>query len=88
MIDKIKNAKEDAASLGRKYRLSLISILVIFGSFTLSGVSPGFAPIFEELIGGVVAVLFVYCGGNITNKWVQVPKKKKSKKEESTTESE
>lgn len=81
MVDKIKNAKEDAASLGRKYRLSLISLLVIFSSFALSGVSPGFAPIFEELIGGVVAVLFVYCGGNITNKWVGVPKKKKEKKE-------
>jgi len=85
MVNRIKQLKEDMNAAGRKYKLALVSLLVIFSSFVLSGLVPGFVSIFEELIGGVVAILVVYCGGNITNKWVQKPKKD-TKKEKTKTE--
>jgi hypothetical protein len=67
---KIKQLRADLELAGRKYRLSLITILVIFAAYALSGYAPTFAPLYEEMVSGLIAVLFVYCGGNITNKWV------------------
>jgi hypothetical protein len=36
----------------------------------MASISPLLAKVYAELVGGVVGVLLVYCGGNVTNKLV------------------
>ena len=55
---------------GRKYRLALISLLILLAGFGVSAVNPVLASLYPQLITGVISVLFVYCGGNVANKIV------------------
>ncbi len=54
---------------GRKYRLSLISLLVILTAFGIAILNPVFVGLYSELVAGVLAILFVYCGGNVGKSW-------------------
>ena len=54
---------------GRKYRLSILCILVILAGWFGGGINPVFSAGYEEMIAGILGVLFTYCGGNVANKW-------------------
>ena len=54
---------------GRKYRLALICLLVLLAGFGVGGLSPVFVKLYPDLITAVLGVLFLYCGGNVANKW-------------------
>ena len=55
---------------GRKYRLALICILCILACFGLAGINPILLKVFAEVVGGIVGVFIVYCGGNVATKGV------------------
>lgn len=55
---------------GRKYKLTLISLLLLVAGFTLTTVNPLLAKVYAEFTGGIIGILLVYCGGNVSNKWV------------------
>lgn len=53
---------------GRKYRMAMILILVILAAFALCIMNPVLASVFGEVVGGLVGIYIVYCGGNIGSK--------------------
>jgi len=69
----LKELHQNSIQAGRKYRLSLICLLALFCGFVCVAANPAFTPVFAELVGGVVGILVVYCGGNVTNKFVTKP---------------
>lgn len=54
----------------RKYRLALVSLLLITASWIMSGLLPGLAQMFSELITGIMGILMLYFTGNVSNKFV------------------
>lgn len=54
----------------RKYKLALISLLLITGAWCAAGLLPGLGHIFSELITGVMGILMLYFTGNVGNKFV------------------
>lgn len=54
----------------RKYRLAVISLLLITFGWLLASILPGLAQMFSELITGIMGVLMLYFTGNVGNKFV------------------
>tara|TARA_Y100000310_G_C20473850_1_gene711414 strand:- start:508 stop:753 length:246 start_codon:yes stop_codon:yes gene_type:complete len=55
---------------GRKFYLTIvISVLVLFG-YLVTVAHAELTKNFEEFCETLVTVLFVYCGGNVGNKWL------------------
>lgn len=54
----------------RKYKLTLIALLLITGAWSASGLLPGLGHIFSELIAGIIGILMLYFTGNVSNKFV------------------
>ena len=55
---------------GRKFKLTIIvNVLVLIG-YLLTSVSPELVKNFENFCETLIAILFVYCGGNVGNKWI------------------
>ena len=54
---------------GRKYRLSILCLLIILAGFGVSTLSPVLAGLFSELVAAVLGILFVYSGGNVAKTW-------------------
>jgi len=48
-------------------------------------VCPLISQIYSEFAGGLIGLLFVYCGGNVSNKWVL---KKTENEKQNSSESE
>lgn len=63
-------SKQNKPPDGRKYRMGIIMMLVLLGSFALAGVNPVLAAVYPELITGLGIIYLTYCGGNVGNKWV------------------
>lgn len=55
---------------GRKFWLSVVSLLIILAGFSITPISSTLMAVYKELITGVLGVLIVYCGGNVSNKYV------------------
>jgi hypothetical protein len=72
----------------RKYRLALISLGIIMIGWGVVGYVTNLAPVYAELIAGVLGVLTIYYGGNVANKHivgkqlVELEKKSTKKDEE------
>jgi len=64
-----KKIKTPSIPDGRKYRMSIICLFVLLAGFGVAGLNPVFVKLYSELITAVLGVLFVYCGGNVANKW-------------------
>lgn len=54
----------------RKYRLALISLGIILTGWGVVGYVTNLAPVYAELIAGVLGVLTIYYGGNVANKHI------------------
>jgi len=67
---KTKKPPKPKSPNGRKFTMGLICILVVLAGFALTLVSPILTKVYVDLVGGVVGVYLVYCGGNVSNKWV------------------
>ncbi len=55
---------------GRKYRMTLIAMLIILAGYGLTVLNPVLQTSYAELAGGIVGLVLVYCGGNVSNKFV------------------
>lgn len=53
----------------RKYRMGLISMIVIMGLGSLILINPLFMEVIPTMIGAIVTVYGIYCGMNVANKW-------------------
>lgn len=53
----------------RKYRMGLISMIVIMGLGGLILINPLFMEVIPTMIGAIVTVYGIYCGMNVANKW-------------------
>ena len=73
MIIKSKTSKVPD---GRKYRLAIISLLIVLAGFGLAALNPVLATVLPELITGVLGINIVYNGGNVGNKLVTKKKNK------------
>lgn len=54
----------------RKYKMALISMVLVTLGWIASGLLPGLAQMFSELIAGIMGVLMLYFTGNVGNKFV------------------
>jgi hypothetical protein len=62
--------EEQKIKSGRKFRLTiLLSLLSLFGFF-VTVMHTELSENYEELCDTLVAILLVYCGGNVGNKWL------------------
>ena len=77
MSQKVKN--------GRKFILTILLYSIIAIGFIATSSSPELVKSFEEFCETLVTVLLVYCGGNVSNKWVNkgTDFSKQNKKKES-----
>jgi hypothetical protein len=66
----LEDSNDNEKNKSRKYKLSLLSLLLITAGFAvIEGLHlPHVA--FGEFIAGVLGVLALYLGGNVTNKYV------------------
>lgn len=55
---------------GRKYTMGMICMLMVLSGFALATTNPILTKVFAELVGGIVGIYMVYCGGNVGNKAV------------------
>lgn len=62
--------KQDKLPDGRKYRLAVIMMLVMLVGFGLAGLNPVMSALYPQLLTGLTAIYFTFCGGNIGSKWV------------------
>lgn len=69
----------------RKYKLTLFCILLLTCGLLMVSVCPLISQIYSEFAGGLIGLLFVYCGGNVSNKWVL---KKTENEKQNSSESE
>lgn len=53
----------------RKYRMGLISMIVVMGLGSLILINPLFIEVLPTMIGAIVTVYGIYCGMNVANKW-------------------
>jgi len=56
--------------LSRKYRLALYALVCSVVGWILGGFNPVLASMYGELITGIGAVLMLYYGSNVGNKYV------------------
>ena len=61
------NSKQVQA--GRKYRLSLICLILILAGCSLATINPAFMSILPTYISGILAVLALYNTGNVASTW-------------------
>lgn len=56
---------------GRKYKLALVSFLVLVGSFAIVSLDPKpiLIDLFSDLVTGIFLIDTAYMGGNVANKW-------------------
>lgn len=54
---------------GRKYKLAMICLLAILAGFTMCAINPIFITVFNELVAGILSILFVYSSGNVGHTW-------------------
>lgn len=60
---------EQKTKNGRKFQTTItISLLTLLG-YSLTVTHPELSKNFQEFCDTLVTVLFVYCGGNVGNKW-------------------
>lgn len=59
-----------ATPAGRKYRLAILCLLFILAAFGLATMNPILLKVFAEVVGGIVGIYIVYCGGNVATKGV------------------
>ena len=55
---------------GRKFRLAILSLVILVIMILLSIPNPGITGLISELITGILGINIIYNGGNVTNKWV------------------
>jgi len=54
----------------RKYKLALLSLLILITGWIISGYLPALQKTYSDLIGGVMGLLMLYYTGNVGNKFV------------------
>lgn len=67
---KVKIQEKPKLPNGRKYKLTLICLLLLTAGLALTTVNPLITKVYAEFAGGIIGILLVYCGGNVSNKWV------------------
>lgn len=55
---------------GRKFRLALISIMLLTAAFAMAAINPVLATALPDFITGLIGLNLVYNGGNVGNKWM------------------
>ena len=55
---------------GRKFILTVLLYCIIAIGYMATSVSPELVKSFEDFCETLVTILLVYCGGNVSNKWV------------------
>ncbi len=60
----------ESRNSSRKYKLTLISLLLMTAAWGISGFMPGLGQMFSELITGIMGLLMLYFTGNVGNKFV------------------
>ena len=60
----------EAKRNGRKYRMGILFALMILACAGLCTINPILVKVFAEVVGGIVGIYIVYCGGNVANKAV------------------
>jgi hypothetical protein len=66
----MEDSQDPTKYKSRKYRMSLICLfLITIGFFAKEGLA-GLEAVYGQFIAGVLGVLTVYLGGNVTNKFV------------------
>lgn len=92
-MDKHKHKKMDLNDGGNKSRklwFSIYAIAVMVVAALAGARMPAFAPMYDTLVGGIVAVTAAFLTGNVAAKWVigksvgskEQPKKKPAEPEE------
>ena len=62
--------EEQKTKSGRKFQLTVIISLLTLLGYSLTVTHMELSKNFEEFCDTLVTVLFVYCGGNVGNKWL------------------
>tara|TARA_Y100000310_G_scaffold251766_1_gene258392 strand:- start:199 stop:444 length:246 start_codon:yes stop_codon:yes gene_type:complete len=62
--------EEQKIRSGRKFQLTVIISLLTLLGYSLTVTHMELSKNFEEFCDTLVTVLFVYCGGNVGNKWL------------------
>jgi hypothetical protein len=57
---------------GRKYNMGLIAMLAVFAGFAACAFVPALIGVAGVYTGGILGAYAIYCGGNVSNKWVTV----------------
>lgn len=61
---------------GRKYRLAIISLVIVLTGFGVACINPILAKLYSELVAAVLGILFVYSGGNVAKEWANGKKER------------
>jgi hypothetical protein len=69
-MEDLKQIDEKAKRASRKYRLALIALGIILIGWGVVGWATSLAPVYSQLIAGVLGVLTIYYGGNVANKHI------------------
>jgi len=77
-----KKEKKPVTRDGRKYRLALLFSLLLLACFGLASMNPILVKVFAEIVGGVVGIYMIYCGGNVAAAAVHRKYQKKQEVEE------
>jgi hypothetical protein len=88
---KPKMDPQDGGAKSRKLWFSVYAITVMVASALIGARLPAFAPMYDTLVGGIVAVTAAFLTGNVAAKWVigksvvttaESPKKKPAESKE------
>lgn len=65
--DEVVNTDQSFAS--RKFIMVIIGLATVFAGGILAAKMAGFAPSYEVYVGGVIALVALYVGGNVSEKF-------------------
>lgn len=74
-----EDAPRDNGFKSRKLWFSVFAVATIFGGATLGAHWTSFAPLYDTLVGGIVAVAGLFLTGQVATKWVNTKMGSKSK---------
>lgn len=56
--------------MGRKFKLSAAALITLLVSLGIFAQATSLLVIYPEFVTGVLGILAIYCGGNVSNKFV------------------
>lgn len=66
----VKKKKDNVPLDGRKYRMGMIFAFLMLAGLGIAGMNAVVSDMYSEFLTGLGMLYFVFCSGNVGNKWV------------------